>query len=355
MGPNHRSASTVTSSAGLALPTNSRTSAPTASTTARAVSPRVRSLREQVAQAFAAIAFACRVLRVGHAVGHDAEQFAGLHAMVAGNIGEAFDRAQRRTGALVQAQQCRLRCVEHIGVVMTGVAVREFAGGQVDDPGEHGDEIHFRVVARDFRIGRAHQFADRRVRPHQRRALVQRLADRHEHAGRQSLACDIANQEEHAIRIQAERNRRDRRRLRFAGSIVAARSMRRSSSSDSGARQDAGLDALRGLEFAFDVGRLHALRLHDAFQRLPAPRRLGQRQHEQHAEQDQQSQAAGSPRRTAAAASGTGRMRPAPAARRTRWRAARHCAASSAAWPRSAAGRAARTPRARSSAPRRAA
>ena len=43
---------------------------------ARAVS-RGPQQREQAAQAFAAIAVACRVLRVDDAVGHEAEHFAG--------------------------------------------------------------------------------------------------------------------------------------------------------------------------------------------------------------------------------------------------------------------------------------
>ncbi len=146
---------------------------------------------------------------------------------------------------------------------MPGVAVLELTGFEVEDAGEGGDEEHFGIVARHFGIGRRHELADVAVLGAQRGALVQRLADGHEDAGRQSLAGDVAREEEQAALVEAEivvevaagfagrdHSRRD------VDPVVAGEEV--------GARQRRGLDPARGFELAGDAGRLLALDLHDA-------------------------------------------------------------------------------------------
>jgi hypothetical protein len=56
-------------------------------------------------------------------------------------------------------------------------------------------------------------------------------------------------------------------------------------------RQDAGLDPLCRLQLAGNVRGLHTLRLHHVFERFPAPGGVTQRQHQQHAEENQQAHA----------------------------------------------------------------
>ncbi len=170
---------------------------------------------------------------------------------------------------------------------MTGIAVGELAGFEIEDPGERRDKEHLLVVARDFGIGHRHELADVRTVRAQRRALVQRLADRHEDARREPLAGDIADQEEEPAVVEAEEvvevaagfARRDH----GGGDVDAAVALQQV-----GARQRRGLDPPRGFELARDAGALFALHLHQPLERSLLARGFRQREHEQHAEQQHQ-------------------------------------------------------------------
>ena len=170
---------------------------------------------------------------------------------------------------------------------MPRVAIVEVAGVEIENAGKGGDEQHFRVVARDFGVGRRHELAEIGSRRAQHRALAQRLADRHEDARRQALPGDIADQEEQAalvepeeiVHVAADLARRNHRGGEIDARIVAQ---------EVRARQRARLDPLRRVELAGNPRGLLALPLHDALERLLLPRRLGEGQHEQDAEEQQQ-------------------------------------------------------------------
>ena len=174
------------------------------------------------------------------------------------------------------------------GILVAGVAVGELAGVEVEQAGEHGDEQHLRVVARDFGVGRGHQRAHVRRGGAQRRALVERLAHGHEDARRQALARDVADEEEQPPRVEQEEvvevaadfARRQHRRREVDATLAGQRL---------GARQHCHLDAARRVELAGDACRVLALALHHALQRVAVPGRLGERQHEHRAERECQS------------------------------------------------------------------
>ena len=176
-----------------------------------------------------------------------------------------------------------------------------------------------------------HELADVGVGRAQHRALVQRLAHRHEDARRQSLAGDVADQEEQPALVEHEEVvevAADLARRRHRGREVDARSP----CSSVGARQ-AWPVWMRCAASSSPAMRAACSRCACTTRSSAAAlaRRLGQRQHQQHAEEQQQAQAPASRRRTAGAASGKRRTPAAPAARRRPAAAAPRCAAPSAA------------------------
>ena len=158
---------------------------------------------------------------------------------------------------------------------MTRVAVIELAGVEIEDRRERGDEEHVGVVARDFDVRRGHQGAQIGFGRAQRHALVQRLADRHENAGRQALARHVADQEKQPTIVKAEEIvqiaadfTRGRHRRSKVDPIVVAQQI--------GARQHANLNALRRFELAGHSRRLLARCLHGLLQQRLLVRRLAE-------------------------------------------------------------------------------
>ena len=124
----------------------------------------------------------------------------------------------------------------------------------------------------------------------QRRALEERLADRHEEAARQSLARDVADQEEQSIGVQQEEvvevaadlARRLEERVEIQR-VLAGKRRRR-------VRQHAHLDPARGLQLAGHARGLLALLLDLAAQRLTLALRLGQGDDEHRGEESPECQ-----------------------------------------------------------------
>ena len=170
--------------------------------------------------------------------------------------------------------------------------------------------------------------ADVGVRRAQHRALVERLAHRHEDRRRQALAGDVADQQEQPALVEQEevvQVAADLARRRHRGVQIDAR--RRRAAGPARGSVPVWMRCAAS-ELAGDARAVLALRLHDAFERLALPCRLGQRQHQQHAEQQQQAERPASPRRTAGARGGTGRRRASTEqARRRRAAAAPRCTA----------------------------
>src|SRR5262249_54243444 len=152
-----------------------------------------------------------------------------------------------------------------------------------------GDEEHLRIVARYFGVRDRHELANVHLRRTQRGAFVQRLAHRHEYACRKSFAGDIADQKKETVFREAEeivkitagltRGHHDRTKL---DAIIPGKEVV--------ARQRRGLDAMRGVELARDASALLALLLHNALELTLLPGRLGERQHEEAAEEEDERQ-----------------------------------------------------------------
>src|SRR5262245_62839239 len=150
--------------------------------------PRARTrLRQQRLEALSSVERAPSGRRFGHAVRDEAERVAGLQMDRARRVGKAIDRAERRAAAVREAPDESLAARQEVWRLVTGVAVLEETCTRVEDPGQHGDEEAFGVVARDLGVGLAHDRLELARLP-QRRALVERLADRHEEAARYPLS-----------------------------------------------------------------------------------------------------------------------------------------------------------------------
>ena len=86
---------------------------------------------------------------------------------------------------------------------MAGVAKAQAARSQVKNAGEHRNEQHLGIVARDLGVRAQNDLAYVEFIA-QGAAFAQCLADRHEQAGRHALAGDIANRDEQVIVIDLE-------------------------------------------------------------------------------------------------------------------------------------------------------
>ncbi|MBK7591870.1 MAG: hypothetical protein IPI27_11375 [Betaproteobacteria bacterium] len=157
-------------------------------------------------QARAAIEFAARAACLGDPVGDDAQQFSRLQLQPRAAVRESIHRAQRRAVAVGDARDRRPDRIDAEGVLVSRVAVGERAGVEFEDGGERGDEQRLGIVARHFGVRRRHQGPRVRRVHAQRRALVQRLAHGHEDAGRQTLAGNVADQEEKPLLVQPEKS-----------------------------------------------------------------------------------------------------------------------------------------------------
>src|SRR5262245_4814258 len=232
-------------------------------------------LRQQRLEALSSVERAPSGRRFGHAVRDEAERVAGLQMDRARRVGKAIDRAERRAAAVREAPDESLAARQEVWRLVTSVAVLEETRARVEDAGEHGDEEAFGVVARDLGVGLAHDRLELARLP-QRRALVERLADRHEEAARHPLAGHVADQEEDAVAV--ERKEIVEITADFTGWLqkrieVEARVARK----DHGRlRQAAHLDAPGRLQLTGDPGRLLALLPDRAAQDSPLALGLGQ-------------------------------------------------------------------------------
>jgi hypothetical protein len=227
----------------------------------------------------------------------------------------------------------RLRArLEQQRILVPGVAVVQLARFEVEHRRDQGHEELCRIVAGNLGIGRAHDVADVGTWVAQHRALVQRLAHRHENARRESLAGDVADENEQPamieteeiVQIAADFARRRHHRGEIDARVVAQQL---------GARQRRRLYLLRGFELAGHACALLALTLHGLLENTALPRRFGQRQHEQDAEEESRLAAgmAASNRTCLGAKQCVAAVSKSATDTSTR---APHCAASIAAWHR---------------------
>ncbi len=221
---------------------------------------------------------AVAVGRLGDAVGDQDQELARLQLMAFRGIDELVHRAERRAALGLDLPR-RLAGAGDEGRVMPGIDELQLAGGKIEDAGEERDEHHLRVLARDLGIGAGDDDADVGLAA-QRAALAQRLAERHEQAGIDALAGDVANRDEQVIGIDRKEIievAADLARGGEDGLQVEARVRRQAGRF----RQHAHLDAIRGGQLALQLRRRQPLDLELAAQPAALGVGLGQRAAEQ--------------------------------------------------------------------------